>query len=287
MSNFADAIRAAGLEPPLHIRPGEMIRFPGIGKSAKNTAAWCKLFDDCLSGVFGDFSSGLHEVWQSRRAQAYTPEQRAEFMRQVEASRKANAAERAAMQRKAAQKAVAIIKQAKIEQHAYLDGHGFSEAVGLVWYPDETTNLLVIPMRVGDAVVGCQLIDRDGNKRFLRGQRTNNAEYVLGAQGIDVWAEGYATALSIHTCLSALKVPCRVHACFSAGNMQRMAKRGIIIADNDASGVGEKAAQATGLPYWLPKAIGTDFNEYHRAVGTMAAGMELRKFLLDNRKKTV
>lgn len=279
MIDFIDAIRASGLEPPLSIEPGVVIRFPGIGKGAKNKAAWCRLFDDCMGGVFGDYSSGLYEVWQSRRTQTYTPDQRAEFMRQVEASRKQHAQDRANAAQRAAEKAVAIIKQAKIESHAYLDSKGFKDAVGLVWYPDEETNLLLIPMVIAGDVVGCQLIDRNGVKKFLRGQRTNGAAFTFGTSGFDIWCEGYATAKSIHVCLYALKVRCRVHACFSAGNLQRMAKTGFVVADNDASQTGENAAQATGLPYWLPSITGQDFNDVHAEIGTFAAGMELRRFL--------
>lgn len=279
MIEFSDAIRASGLEPPLSIEPGFVIRFPGIGKGPKNKAAWCRLFDDCMGGVFGDYSSGLYEVWQSRRTQSYTPDQRAEFMRQVEASRKQHAQERAKDAHSAAQKAKAIIKQARIEQHAYLDSKGFREAVGLVWYPDDDTNLLVIPMEIAGEIVGCQLIDRNGVKKFLKGQRTNGAAFTFGSTGIDVWCEGYATARSIHACLAAMKVPAKVHACFSAGNMQRMAKTGFVIGDNDASQTGEKAAQATGLPYWMPEQVGTDFNNLHAEIGTFAAGMKLRQWL--------
>jgi putative DNA primase/helicase len=58
-----------------------------------------------------------------------------------------------------------------------------------------------------------------------------------------------------------------------------MAKTGFVVADNDASQAGDKAAQATGLPYWLPPTIGHDFNDHWREVGTLSAGMALRKFL--------
>lgn len=278
MIEFADAIRAAGLEPPLRIEPGSMIRFPGIGKGAKNKAAWCRLFDDCMGGVFGDYSSDLYEVWQSRRTQTYTPEQRAEFMRQVEANRKQHAQDRAKDALTASKRAQMIVSASAPEQHAYLDSKGWSDT-GLVWYPSEGVNLLVIPMRIGGVLAGCQLIDRDGNKKFLKGQRTNGAEYVFGARGIDVWCEGYATARSISECLTMAGLPAQVHACFSAGNMQRMAKTGVVVADNDASLTGERAAQATGLPSWMPEQVGTDFNDYHIEVGTFAAGMKLRKFL--------
>jgi len=36
-------------------------------------AGWCKLFDDGLSGCFGDWSSGLSETWQTTRDKAVFP----------------------------------------------------------------------------------------------------------------------------------------------------------------------------------------------------------------------
>lgn len=213
-------------------------------------------------------------VWHDKAER--TPFDQAKLNARMEASRKAQATERAAMQRKAASKAEFIIGKAKQEQHAYLDSKGFKDALGLVWYPDENTNLLVIPMRHSGAVTGCQLIDRDGQKRFLTGQRTNDCEHVIGATGQDIWCEGYATGLSIWCALRALNVPCRVHICFSAGNLQRMAKSGFVIADNDASGAGEKAAIATGLPYYMPSEKGWDFNDTYMSRGKFDAGMELR-----------
>ena len=207
------------------------------------------------------------------------PERIAALRMRMEASRKQHAQERAKAAANAARKAVAIIKAAKLEPHAYLDAKGWRDAVGLVWYPDEDTNLLVIPMRIGNEIVGCQLIDRDGVKKFIKGQRTNGATFTFGRSGTEIFCEGYATARSIHECLAALKIPARIHACFSAGNMKRMAKTGFIVADNDASQTGEKAAQATGLPYWMPDTIGTDFNDLHASIGTFAAGMKLRQWL--------
>jgi len=44
LSQFKDAIRDAGLKPPVHIEPGKWHRFPGVDKSNGNTAGWCKLF---------------------------------------------------------------------------------------------------------------------------------------------------------------------------------------------------------------------------------------------------
>jgi putative DNA primase/helicase len=184
-------------------------------------------------------------------------------------------------QAKAADKARWIISQSKMETHAYLDYKGFPSALGLVWRPDEDTNLLAVPMRIGKEVVGVQLIDRDGGKKFLTGQKTNDAEFVIGSSGQNIYCEGYATGLSIYTALNAIKIPARVHVCFSAGNLVRLAKNGIVIADNDASGTGKKAAESTNLPYLMSEHIGEDFNDMWRRIGTLRAGMLLRKKLLN------
>lgn len=65
IDSFADAIHAAGLTPPDYIEPGRIHRFPGVDKGRGNTAGWCRLFEDRHGGVFGDYATGLREVWQS------------------------------------------------------------------------------------------------------------------------------------------------------------------------------------------------------------------------------
>ena len=258
---------------------GRWVRVPTVDHPRSKNGAY--FFDGDYGHVQNWAEMTACESW--REDKPMTPRDTELLRIRMEASRKAHAAERQAMRRQAAQKAKAIIKQARIEKHAYLDSKGFREAVGLVWYPDEDTNLLIIPMDIAGDIVGCQLIDRNGVKKFLNGQRTNGAAFTFGTSGFDIWCEGYATAKSVHTCLSALKVQSMVHACFSAGNMQRMANRGVVVADLDNSGTGERSAISTGLPYYLPEQIdglkGTDFNDLHRAVGTFKAGMALRKWL--------
>lgn len=204
-------------------------------------------------------------------------------------SRKANAEQKKVAQHIAARKAQSIIKQSKFEQHAYLDKKGWPDMTGLVYYPDETTNLLVIPMRGNGAVVGCQLINKDGDKKFIFGQRCNGAEYLIDGGGVDIWCEGYATGLSIRAVMAALKARCSIHICFSAGNMQTMAQaagRGFVVADNDASTTGEKAAQATGLPYFMPPDVGSDFNDYHKGAGLFLASQSLRRFMQQMEPRT-
>ena len=188
--------------------------------------------------------------------------------------------ERERLAKAAASKAAWIMHQTKPEQHAYLHSKGFAEAVGAVWWPNPEQNLLCIPMRVGRDLVGVQLIDRTGAKRYLSGQRTSGAEYVIannGPRALDWWVEGFATALSLRDCLQALRLRYRIHVTFSAGNLKGMATDGVVVADNDESRTGENAAIATGLPYLLPPK--GDFNDWIRADGVFKTSQAVRKWL--------
>lgn len=195
--------------------------------------------------------------------------------------------EREREHQEAAKKAAWIMHQTKPEQHAYLGSKGFKDAIGAVWWPTEDNNLLCIPMRVGDNLVGIQMIDRTGAKKFLKGQRTSCAEYVISNNGrgcVDFYTEGYATGLSLRECLHALRMRYRVHITFSAGNLVKVAEKygsGIVIADMDASGAGERSAIQTGLPYWISDTVGDDFNDYHRKMGLFRASQMLKKFIHD------
>jgi hypothetical protein len=96
---FSEAIKAAGLIPPEAIEPGKLHRMPGAGKAGSNSAAWCKLFDDGIGGVFGDFSSGFESSWQAEREAKYSEAEIAAFKVRIAEERKQREADEA--QRKA------------------------------------------------------------------------------------------------------------------------------------------------------------------------------------------
>lgn len=190
--------------------------------------------------------------------------------------------------RAAAEKARWILSQCVQEQHAYLGSKGFPDLVGLVWRPEQETNLLCIPMYIGHDLMGVQLIDRHGGKKYLSGQITSKAEFCIRAgmaNANDWWVEGYASGLSLRECLHALKLPYRIHVTYSAGNLKRMAHSGFVVADNDASGTGQQAASATGLPYWLPPVEGEDINDVWRREGTFRTSQVLRKWMQEMREE--
>lgn len=237
------------------------------------------------SGV--TIGSVFHEAqsagWKPADDGTYNAPTEAQLHAQQQARAARQAAEdkqRAEEQARAARKAGWILHQCKHERHAYLHTKGWPEAVGSVWWPTAEQNLLCIPMRVGRELVGVQMIDRRGEKKYLKGQRTSGAEYCISNPGhgaLDWWVEGYATGLSLRDCLHALRMRYRIHICFSAGNLKRMATVGVVVADNDDTKTGETVAKATGLPYFLPP-LG-DLNDMHKAQGVFRTSQALRKWL--------
>lgn len=210
-----------------------------------------------------------HEQIQARRQAA------------IERARKQDA-ETAAGHRRAAQKAARILSQCSLEKHAYLDSKGFPEELGNVLTLHDGTPLLCIPMRSGKIIVGLQIINIDGNKKFLRDQQSEMAEFLIDGKGQDWFVEGYATALSLKVALGALKARFRIHVTFSAGNMKKMAATSpgaFVVADNDESGTGERAAKESGCRYFLPPTVGQDFNDLHREVGLFKVSQMLRRFI--------
>lgn len=189
--------------------------------------------------------------------------------------------ERVRMQREAAAKAAHILNHSVNATHAYLKAKGFEDEHGKVWVKDRVP-FLIIPMRVGQNLVGCQIIDPGGGKKFLHGQRTAGAEFCFDNKGLHILCEGYATALSIRKALKNLKKRYTLHVCFSAGNMKKIASTlggGLVVADNDESGTGERTAQEIGWPYWISDTVGEDANDYHLRVGTFKLSQSLDKCL--------
>jgi len=108
LSQFRDATRAAGLEPPDVIEPGKLHRFPGTGKRNGNTAGSANSIDDGLGGCFGDWSSGFSENWQAKREKPFPQAERAAFIHRVEEAGKHAEAERQQQYSAAAEKAASI-----------------------------------------------------------------------------------------------------------------------------------------------------------------------------------
>ena len=222
-------------------------------------------------------------VWQADKGFQFTPgllRKKSEYEEQRQKD-----ADRAAI------KAQRILDECLNAPHPYLTRKGFPDEASKVWTihdpkKPQPTRLLVIPMRRDGNLVGAQLIDEEGAKKFLYGQVSKGATLDMKAKGVTILCEGYATALSIKAAMTAIKLPYTIRVCFSASNMEEVARSipdGIIVADNDPNGVGERAARNADKPYWISPAVGEDFNDYHLKKGLFQAALSLKKIVLQSK----
>jgi putative DNA primase/helicase len=220
-------------------------------------------------------------MWRAEGGVTSTAQRR---IRQAATQAAREAAQNAA---RAAKKAEQILAECELAPHPYLEAKGFPAELVNVWQR-ESDNLMVVPMRCGSELVGCQLVRPAGDKKFLFGQRSGGAEFVFNGKGQHFLCEGYATALSARQALTNLKVGYTLHVTFSAGNMKKVADSlpsGIVIADNDESRTGERTAQEIGWPYWISDKVNEDANDYAQRAGVFALAMGLKRVLMEARRR--
>ncbi|MCC8628411.1 plasmid replication protein, CyRepA1 family [Xanthomonas vesicatoria] len=131
---------------------------------------------------------------------------------------------------------------------------------------------LLVPARLPNGqLVNLQRIDAQGRKLFLRSGQKRGTHLRIEGTGPAWLCEGYATGASVHAATGAPVV-----VAFDAGNLAHCASLAdAVAADNDASGTGQRAAEATGLPWAMPPAVGNDFNDLHASEGADAVRMAL------------
>lgn len=220
LSQFRDAIQAAGLTPPDTIEAdGKLRRFASNGKRGDD-AGWYRLYGDGIpAGSFGDWRTDFSQTWRADIGRTLTPAEEAVHRAKVEAMRSDREAEEAKRKAEAKAKAAAIWQKAEPapEDHPYLIGKGIkTHGVRL------HKGALLIPMRAGGELHSLQFIDAEGDKRFLTGGRVAGCYFSIGTmQGAAALciAEGFATGATIH---EATGYP--VAVAFNAGNLGPVAK---------------------------------------------------------------
>lgn len=239
------------------------VRVPTTDHPRKQNGAY--IFDGQSGAVINFALHDKHIIYKSD--EPYKPDP------QAKAKREKAERDRIERQARAAGRAAGIIKSSELGLHPYLAKKGFPEQQGYVWHGS-----LVLPMRLHGKIAGCQLIGADGGKRFLAGQATKGTSLVMDNKGPDVLVEGFATGLSVRRALKSIRQRYKIHVCFSAGNMLEVAKglrNPLVVADNDASGVGQGVAQKISSRIWLGQ-TGEDFNDTEIRIGTAAAAESLR-----------
>lgn len=286
MSDLLDAMRAHGLNPPAEMRPGKYLRFSSNGKPG-DKSGWIFIFPDEQGAVFGDHRTGLKETWQAKRDQPMNEAERTAWRKQCD-----DAHAEAEKQRKMDYAAAAAKAQQDLDactpanpEHGYfakkkIHPHGALQ--------DAQGNLVIPVVSINGDVQSLQKISAAGRKSFAKGGQMKGGMHWIREPGDMIFlGEGFATMASIAESIPTGGVAC----CFSAGNMLTTAKaiRGkypraeiILCGDNDASGVGQKAAtdaaKAVGGRVALPDTQG-DWNDVyaHDGAGAVKRGVTVTK----------
>lgn len=218
ITQFHDAIQAAGLTPPDVIEAdGKLRRFTSNGKRGDD-AGWYLLHGDGIpAGSFGDWRTGFTQNWRADIGRKLTHAEETAHRAKVETMRRERETEKVRGHAKAAAKAANLWGKAHTDDHPYLSrknikAHGARVLGGL----------LVIPIRDGGMIHSLQFIGLDGGKNFLTDGRVAGCYFsignTVGAAALCI-AEGFATGATIH---EATGYPAAV--AFNAGNLLAVAK---------------------------------------------------------------
>lgn len=212
------------------------------------------------------------------RADDDKPVDRVAYARQMAEKRQAAARAERERYAGAAAQARAMIAECATGPHPYLVAKGFEGSQGLV-HPSGDYLVAMRDFEHYKTVNSVQRISPDGVKLFLPGGKAKGSVFILGKNGSGAYrerwlVEGYATGLSVYMALLDMRRPGEVIVCFSAGNLKHIApmvrRPAYVMADNDASGTGQEAAEATGLPWVMPDEVGTDANDLMVSKGLRA-----------------
>lgn len=246
IADFLAFMASNGVEPiePIaqRLAGGNLIRFrcEGDGKGRKN--GWAILYlDERPAGAFGNYrlNTGTLKWKSSDDRPALTAAERAALQREWREAREKREAERRDNERQAALDAADLWQRAAPAS----PDHGYVARKRLNPAPlRQVGSALLIPMFDADGLLwNLQRISPTGEKRFLRGGRTDDLFCIIGSfdDACEVAiGEGYAT---MDAAAQVMGIPCL--AAFSAKNLPRVARlwsearpdlHFIIVADDDA-----------------------------------------------------
>ena len=278
-----DAMLGAGLKPPdaIHL-DGKLHRFASgtKGEAGHDKPGWYIAFADGVpAGRFGCWRSGIELTWRAEIGRSLTvAEEMAQSRRLAEAKTK-----RDAEQKKTREVAANTVEIIWAEGSAASPEHPYLQRKGIKPHGARVTGdgRLMVPLYTAEGELSSiQYIAGDGDKKYHPGGQTGSMFWMLGhLEDADTLylAEGFATGATIQEVTGK---PCAV--AYSASNLVAVA--GIlkiahptldicIVADNDASGVGQRYAEQAsakfGVRMTMPPTQG-DANDYVQAGGDLA-----------------
>ncbi|MCA3119606.1 MAG: DUF3987 domain-containing protein [Rhodocyclaceae bacterium] len=257
---FANAMRAAGVEPPDEIiADGTIQRFALRGERGKRSGAYQVHADHRPTGWFQSHkgSGGLIRWSSGQACQSMSPADMKAFRREIAEKQRAREAAQTDAQLRAARLAKDIMEAADVgdpAEHAYAQRKRvpFGPLVTRgAWEQNSWADALRVPLfNAAGNLVSIQAIAMDGDKRFLKDGRAAGAFHpfgkLRGAANVLI-GEGVAT---VATAVAVTGWPAA--AAMSAGNLVVVARalrkvaasgaRIVIVADND-----EKTSGNTGV----------------------------------------
>lgn len=281
-----DAIAGSGLSPPRDILlDGKIHRFPSGTKGSGghgDKSGWYIAFGDGVpAGRFGCWRSGIESTWRADIGRKLTHTEEMAHVRRMAEAKALRDAEAARKQEVASN----TIETIWSECGPASDDHPYLKKKGIKTHGARVTGdgRLVVPLfDQAGTLSSLQYIAADGGKLYHSGAQTGSRFWQVGAfdePGTLYIAEGFATAATIH---EATHRPCIV--AYSASNLVPVtgilreihgaAQDIVIVADHDASGVGqryaEQAAAKFGARMVMPPEPG-DANDYAQAGHDLAA----------------
>ena len=270
-----DAMLGVGLKPPDNIHlDGKLHRFNSgtKGEGGHDKPGWYVAFNDGVpAGRFGCWRSGIELTWKAEIGRSLTvAEEMAQIKRLAEAK-----AKRDAEQIKTREVAAQTVELIWSEGGAASPEHPYLAKKGITPHGSRVTGdgRLMVPLFSEDGELSSiQYIAGDGDKKYHPGGATGSMFWLLGSMEEPdtlYLAEGFATSATINEVTGK---PCVV--AYSASNLVPIA--GImrekyptldicIVADNDASGVGQRYAEQASAKYGvrmtMPPVLG-DANDY-------------------------
>jgi putative DNA primase/helicase len=278
-----DAIISANLTPPDEIiMDGQIHRFKSAPKS-KDKSGWYVIYSDGVPmGRFGCWRSGVEGSFKADVGRKYTAAEEMSFIKRMAEAKALRDAE-LQRQRELAANTVEIIWTECTPAHP---DHPYLKRKGIDVHGARVTGdgRLVVPLYDEDGdISSLQYISADGKKLYHTGGATGSRFWVLGEPEKTLYiAEGFATAATIREATNQAVV-----IAYSASNLVPVTeimrrKYGVtqdivIVADNDASGVGLRYAEQASAKYGARIVISPtqgDANDYVQAGHDLLALLE-------------
>lgn len=280
------AMMDAGLVPPDHIDfDGKVRRFnsgsKGSGGAGKRPG-WYVAFDDGIpAGRFGCWREGIDMPWRAEVSRQLSSVDEMAYTRQQSQAKAARDAER----EKTAEVAGDVVGRIWADAGVASPDHPYLKKKGIAPHGARITGdgRLIMPLYTAEgALSSIQYIDGTGGKLYHAGAATGGCWWLIGAiddAGPVYIAEGFATAATIHEVTGR---PCAVAYSASnlvpvTGDIRKLARDVVIVADHDASGVGaryaEQASAKHGGRVVMPPLPG-DANDYAAGGGDLLELLE-------------